>query len=90
MYTILVYTNIMLKNITFSAEEVQIQEGRRLAALENKTLNVLFREWLEQYITQADMDTRQLAVARYDELMQRLGHVNAGRKFSREELNERR
>jgi predicted transcriptional regulator len=74
----------MLKNITLSADEALIREARRQAALQNTTLNALFREWLEQYLR------RQDAVARYDELMQRLSHVNAGRKFTREEMNERR
>jgi len=80
----------MLKNITFSADETLIREARRQAALQNTTLNQLFREWLEQYIVQQDSEARQQAIARYDALMRRLGHVNAGRKFTREELNERR
>jgi len=84
MYTKIVYITPMLKNITLSADEALIREARRQAALQNTSLNALFREWLEQYLR------RQDAVARYDELMQRLSHVNAGRKFTREEMNERR
>ena len=84
MYTNIVHTTLMLKNITLSADEALIREARRQAALQNTTLNALFREWLEQYLR------RQDAVAQYDELMQRLSHVNAGRKFTREEMNERR
>ena len=84
MRTNIVYTTLMLKNITLSADEALIREARRQAALQNTTLNALFREWLEQYLR------RQDAVAQYDELMQRLSHVNAGRKFTREEMNERR
>ena len=80
----------MLKNITLSAEEAKIQEARRLAVLNNTTLNQLFREWLESYITQRQDGTRQLAVSRYDDWMRQLEHVNAGRKFTREEMNERR
>ncbi len=90
MYTILVYTILMIKNITLSAEEAKIQEARRLAALDNTTLNQLFRDWLESYIAQRHNGTRQLAVSRYDEWMRQLAHVNAGRKFTREEMNERR
>lgn len=74
----------MLKNITLSADEALIREARRQAAIENTSLNALFREWLEQYVA------RQEAVARYNDLMKRLSHVNAGRKFTREEMNERR
>jgi len=89
VYTEIVYTILMLKNITLSADEVLIREARRQAALQNTTLNALFREWLEQY-TGKDETAGKEAARRYDELMQRLSHVNAGRKFTREEMNERR
>jgi hypothetical protein len=74
----------MLKNITLSADEALIREARRQAALHNTTLNELFRDWLERYIA------RQTALAQYEDLMRRLSHVAAGRKFTREEMNERR
>lgn len=90
MYTGFVYTVTMLKNITFSADEALIREARRQAALQNTTLNELFREWLERYVTQRNVTTQKHAQAQYDDLMRRLAHVNAGRKFTREELNERR
>ena len=80
----------MLKNITFSADENLIREARRRAAMENTTLNELFRQWLGDYVEESDVEARQRAVAEDDELMQGLGHVDAGRKFGREELNERR
>ncbi|MBP6016158.1 MAG: hypothetical protein KA586_05505 [Candidatus Promineofilum sp.] len=80
----------MLKNITLSADEALIREARRQAAMENTSLNALFREWLEQYTREKDADKRRLAVARYDEWMKRMTHINAGRKFTREEMNERR
>jgi hypothetical protein len=73
----------MLKNITLSADEALIREARRQAALQNTTLNALFREWLERFVA------RQDTVADYEDLMQQLSHVNAGRKFTREEMNER-
>jgi hypothetical protein len=80
----------MLKNITLSADEALIREARRQAALQNTTLNALFRDWLERFVTQQDVDARRQAAARYDEWMRHLSHVDAGRKFTREELNERR
>lgn len=80
----------MLKNITLSADEALIREARRQAALDNTTLNALFREWLEQYVSNQDAEARRLAVQRYDEWMRQMGHINAGRKFTREEMNERR
>ncbi len=74
----------MLKNITFSAEESMIREARNRAARENTTLNNLFRQWLTQYVSEPSAEEQYFA------LMDRLAHVNAGRKYSREEMNERR
>jgi hypothetical protein len=73
----------MLKNITFSADEVLIREARRQAALQNTTLNELFRQWLEQYVAQEDAGQDFL------ELLERLG-PRFVRKYTREEMNERR
>jgi len=74
----------MIKNITLSSDEALIEQARRRAAAENTTLNELFREWLQRYVSQA------AAASQYQVLMSRLEHVQAGRKFSREEMNERR
>lgn len=73
-----------MKNITLSADEHLIERARQTAQAQHKTLNDAFREWLEQYTAQnGDVEA-------YDRLMQRLrGHVTAGRKFTREEMNER-
>ena len=73
----------MLKNITFSADEALIREARRQAALQNTTLNELFRQWLEQYVAQEDAGQDFL------ELLERLG-PRFVRKYTREEMNERR
>lgn len=73
-----------MKNITLSADEHLIERARQTALAEHRTLNDAFREWLEEYTARAG-DLEQ-----YDRLMQRLrGHVVAGRKFTREEMNER-
>ncbi len=88
VYTILVYTGYMLKNITLSADEALIREARRQAALHNTTLNELFREWLEQFVTE-DEAVREAALRQYEELMERLGQ-RFSRKYTREEMNERR
>jgi len=74
----------MMKNITLSADEATITQARRRAAAENTTINELFRTWLERYVAQP------LAAEQYEELMARLAYVDAGRKFTREEMNERR
>ncbi len=60
-----------------------IQKARQRASAENRTLNDVFREWLEHYATQT------VAVANYDELMARLAHIQVTQTLSREELNER-
>ena len=77
MYTILV------KNITLSADEHLIEQARKAAADQNTTLNAAFREWLEQY------SGRQRWLREYDAMMERLKHIQADRKYTRDELNER-
>ena len=72
-----------MKNITFSAHEALIEPVRLLAKWQHKTLNILFREWLEQ-ITSRSGNQQE-----YDALMARFEHVNAGRGFTRDEMNER-
>jgi len=73
-----------VKNITLSADEHLIERARQTARTEGRTLNDAFREWLEDY-TSRDGDLEQ-----YDRLMKRLrGRIVAGRKFTREEMNER-
>jgi len=73
-----------MKNITLSADENLIERARQTAHGQHRTLNDAFREWLEQYTAQTG------DVEAYRRLMQRLrGHVVAGRKFTREEMNER-
>jgi hypothetical protein len=77
-----VYT-IFVKNITLSADEHLIEQARSLAQSQHKTLNALFREWLLQ-LTSQHGETQS-----YESLMQRLSHVRAGRRFTRDEMNER-
>jgi len=72
-----------MKNITFSADESAIERAREVARSEHRALNDAFREWLVQY------GSRRVSVAEVQELYKSLRHVNAGRKFTREEMNER-
>ena len=74
----------MLKNITLSAEDVLIHKARQKAIGEKKSLNVLFRDWLKRYVGHGKSKVD------FDALTERLKHVRAGRKFTREEMNERR
>ena len=71
------------KNITFRAEEYLIKRAREKAARQNKSINSVFREWLSRYVGADD------AHEGYERLMARLGHARSGRKFTREEMNER-
>ena len=73
-----------MKNITLSADESVIEAARTQARSENTTLNEQFRIWLEHY-------ARKQRVLRFRELMVDLqGKVSTGgRKFTRDEMNER-
>jgi hypothetical protein len=81
--TSLVYTILVQKNITFSAAESDIERAREVARSEHRPLIDAFREWLIQY------GSRRVSAAEVTELYNSLRHVNAGRKFTRDEMNER-
>ena len=71
-----------MKNITLSADENLIEQARLIAKAQHRTLNAAFREWLEQFTGQSR------SAQEFDSLMKRLKHVKAGRRFTREEMNE--
>ncbi len=75
----------MARNITFTADEALIDEAREAAREDNTTLNEQFRIWLEAY-------TRKRRAARAMAVVERIGKYasSGGRKFTREEMNERR
>jgi predicted transcriptional regulator len=72
-----------MKNITLSADEDLIERARSIARGQRRTLNEAFREWLAQFAQSAG-DAQG-----FDALMRHLQHVDAGRHFGRDELNER-
>jgi hypothetical protein len=74
----------MARNITFTADEHLIEEAREAARAEGTSLNEQFRLWLEQY-------ARKRRVQRAMETVDRLrSYVRTdGRKFTRDEMNER-
>lgn len=74
---------MQVKNITFSADEDLIEQARLVARAQRKTLNIAFREWLEQFTARSGNG------AQVDALMRRLDHVKAGRHFTRDEMNDR-
>ncbi len=74
-----------MKNITLSADESLIEAARRRAAAEGTSLNALFRWWLADYVgreRQADA-----AMAAIHELREDI--ATGGRRFTRDEMNER-
>jgi uncharacterized protein YdiU (UPF0061 family) len=77
-----VYTAFM-RNITFSANEDLIDQARQVAHDQRKTLNDAFRDWLAQYASSRS------DAAGFDEFMSRINPMRAGRRFTREEMNER-
>lgn len=74
-----------MKNITLSAPAALIEAARKRAEQQQTTLNAEFRQWLESYTQRSQTTERAL------DLMARVGRYasSGGRKFSREEMNER-
>lgn len=73
----------MIRNITLSADEVLINQARQKAEQEKTSINKLFREWIARYVNRDNVGSN------YDRLMESLTTVNSGKKFTREEMNER-
>ena len=74
-----------MKNITLSASEQLIEAARRRALIEHSTLNEQFRLWLEDYVRrpqQANVALETIRSLRYS-------LFTGGRKFTRDEMNER-
>jgi predicted transcriptional regulator len=74
-----------MKNITLSAEEDLIENARSLAHRHDTTLNQMFRDWLAELAARQERGRQAQVDALFDRM---LGQVNAGRKFTREEMNE--
>jgi thiaminase len=74
-----------MEKITFSADKNLIQRARQRAASENRSLDDLFQEWLALYASQTQLN----AVAKYQDLMEQLSHIQASDTQSRDEMNQR-
>ena len=72
-----------MRNITFSADVQKIERAREVARSEHKTLNDAFRDWLDWYASS------RVSRAEIAALFKRLKYADAGRKFTRDEMNER-
>ena len=81
----IVYTKLM-RNVTLSAADHLIDQAREKARAQGVTLNDEFRKWLASYVQEADGLS---AVNRFRSVMQALPNADAGRSFTRDEMNER-
>ena len=73
-----------MRNITLSADADTIDAARQRAASESTTLNAEFRRWLDSY---ARRHQAARAIQSVHELQAK--YATGGRKFTREEMNER-
>jgi hypothetical protein len=72
----------MEKNITFSADENIISQANTTAKKRHTTLDVEFGRWLSGY-------AKSQKTKEYSILMDNLSYVCVGKKYSRDQLNER-
>jgi ribosomal protein L20 len=74
-----------VRNITFSASEELIEQARAVAARNRRSLNDEFRDWLAKYAEEGSKTELS-----FREVVSQLKDVKVTRKYSREEMNERR
>ena len=74
-----------MKNITLSADDKLIETARERARAEHTTLNEQFRRWLADYVRQKQQT--ESAMTLIEELCGQV--LTGGRKFTRDEMNER-
>lgn len=86
MIVFTIHDSLPMKNITLTADEELIDAARERARNERTTVNAEFRRWLEDYARQRGR--ADVAMAVIEDLQTKL--KTGGRKFSREEMNERR
>jgi hypothetical protein len=74
-----------MRSITLSADERLIEAARERARAEHTTLNEAFRRWLAEYARRKQKPETAMSVVRQMRKYVRAG----GRRFSRDEMNER-
>jgi hypothetical protein len=72
-----------MRTIGFRADNSTIERAREVARSEGKTLEAAFTDWLISYAS------RHVTREEIEALFGSLKHVKAGRKFTRDEMNER-
>ena len=70
-------------NVTFAINENLVKRARAKASRQNRSLNRVFGEWLQHYVEQ------DVAARNFDAIMHELARTKAGKRFSRDEMNER-
>lgn len=79
-----------MQEVTFSADDSLIERAREVARSEGKTLEAAFQEWLGSYASRWTPEASPDAIREEMRgLFRDLKYVRAGRKFSRDEMNER-
>ena len=73
----------ILQNITLSADKQLIELAHNKAIKQNSTLNAQFCSWLERYVS------NERKLINYDSLMEQLTYAQPGKKFYRDEMNDR-
>lgn len=72
-----------MKRITFRADENLIAEAHLVAKSQHTSLSAAFRDWLRGFVSQSG------GLRNFDENMRRLKHIKSGRRFTRDEMNQR-
>jgi hypothetical protein len=72
-----------MQNITLSADPLVIERARQKAKASRTTLNQASRDWIASYAAPAFDE------AAYQQLLRRVSYARAGRRFTRDEMNER-
>ena len=72
-----------MKNVTFRIQEDSLNKAREKATKEKRSLNKLINQWIKNYTVTKD---ETFDVRKY---LGRIKGVKIGRKFTREEMNER-
>jgi hypothetical protein len=75
-----------MRTITLSAEDALIEAAEKRARAENTTLDEAFQKWLAEY---SGSEARVKAAMEVIEELRKYVRSD-GRKFTREEMNERR
>jgi hypothetical protein len=72
-----------MKKITFRADERLVKEARLVAESQHTTLTAAFRKWLSEF---AEKGRNSLG---FDKTMTQFRHIRSGRRFTRDEMNQR-